>query len=366
MVSLEPGISRHYHFIRYFRYHTLPEHFREHSFASPGTGRTEPLSNSFQTFLAFCANNTFRSLWHWFLQWRWNHWIYTSSSHWHYESDHWEYIRASYDSLHWVPWKVFAANREYPERTRPLPTWEDTVYRDSIPIVQCPKCGLWLASAWEYSLHAPNEELPFFVHDNDADDSYDDGSICWKIQSLANWIYREEPRWPIGAYMPAFVTARLATRTQIAYKESEPYYPVVCAVCKVWVQDPGCAVLHKACPAVCWKARHTFWRRPSLSDSSHRNRHCLGLTTLTPNLRPLVFWRHAMTQIFQHKYTIVYHSHCLHKLHPVTRISHVHIAVLAFLVCPFGKHICLSDTLVQRKLAALRQILTVVQYLKHF
>ena len=365
MVSVEPGDSRHHHFVRFFRYHTLPEHYRVHSTASPGSGWDEPLSNSFQTLLAFCANNTYSSLWHWFLQWRWHHGIYISHAFWHYDSEGWDFISAIHDVDHWVPWKVFTDNREYPHRTRSWPTWDETRYNDSTPIVQCPKCGLWLASAWEYSLHVPNEELPFFVHDEDEDDNYDSGSICWKVQSLANWIYEDEPRWA-PKFMPSFLTSRIATGSQVIYKQREPYYPVICAVCKVWVQDPGCALLHKACPAVCWQARHAFWRRPRLSDSSHRNRHCLGLTTLVPDLRPLVYWRHAVTQVLQHRFSILYHSHCLHRLHPFTCLPHIHIAVLSFLVRPFRNHVYLTEDSVQRKLEALRQILSVVQYLKHF
>jgi hypothetical protein len=342
-----------YRFLQLFRKQATPVHYGEHFSAVPRTGSTEPLTNSFQTLLAFCANNTYMDLWRWFTQWRWHHWASYSSSPWDYNSDH------------WAPWKVFTDNRESPQRTRPWAVWSNAEYTHSIPIVQCPKCGLWLASAWEYSLHVPNEELPFFVHDDDADDSYDDGSICWKIRSLANWIYKEETRWA-PSYVPTFLTARLATGLQILCKEREPYYPVVCAVCKVWVQDPGSAKLHKACPAVCWQARHTFWRRPRLSDSCHRNRHALGLTTLYPNLRTLVYWRHAVTQIFQHKFSIVYHSHCLHNLHPVTCLPHIHLVALSYLVSPFGSHVFWTADTVQHKLIALRQILSVVQYLKHF
>ena len=148
--TTNPSANLHYRFLRHFRHHATPEHYREYSTAVPGTGNTEPLTNSFQTLLAYCANNTYRDLWHWFMQWRWNHGVYSSSSYWHYDSEH------------WAPWKVFTDNRESPQRTRPWPTWDNTDYNDFIPVIQCPKCGLWLASAWEYSLHVPNEELPFF------------------------------------------------------------------------------------------------------------------------------------------------------------------------------------------------------------
>ena len=323
------------------------------------TGNTEPLTNAFQTFLAFCANSTYRDLGHWLLEWK---------SH-HPEQQHWVQFMIFADSSgyhqdqrRWVPWTFFADRRGYSVHTRPKPSWNNTkVTSPSAPIVQCPRCGLWLASAWEYSLHVPNEELPFFVHDDDTDDTYDDGSVCWKIQWLADW-----EGWEQHAYMPTFITSRLATGLQVQCKERESYYPVVCAHCKMWVQDPGSATLHKDCPAVCWQARHAFWRRPSLSDSCHRNRHALGLSTLVPDLGALVYWRHAISQIFQHKFTIVYHSHCLHELHPITGLPHVHLVVLAFLASPFGSHVFWTASTVQRKLAALRQIFTVLQYVKHF
>ena len=162
------------------------------------------------------------------------------------------------------------------------------------------------------------------------------------------------------------ILERLATYAQIHSKEREAYYPVVCAACKLWVLDPGCAKLHKTCPAVCWQAKYTLGRPPRLRDHSSLNGHVLGLTTLTSDLRPIVFWRHAFAQLFQHKYTIVYHTICLHKLARVGSLPHVHLQILSFLVSPFGSHVYLTRRAAQRKLLALQQICSIVQYLQHF
>jgi hypothetical protein len=325
----------------------------EHSAANPTT-MLDHQTSSFQTLLAFYANNTYRKLTIWFGMWASHH-------------------------LGFGPWVLHPLGsliRNYKLLSRPRPRWNNPARsRPIVPIVQCPKCGYWLTSAWDYSLHVPYNEFVIYYRDgenyyvvpDDTDVEDERDTACWKLQWLLTEVegYRENHRDGLR-YLPAFLSDRLATLAQIHSKEREAYYPVVCSACKLWVTDPCCARLHKTCPAVCWQAKFALGRPPRLRDHSSLNCHVLGLTTLTFDLRPIVYWRHAFAQLIQHKYTIVYHALSLHALAEIGPLPLVHLHILGFLVNPFSNHVYLTKSAAHRKLLALQRIVSMVQYSRHF
>ncbi len=219
-----------------------------------------------------------------------------------------------------------------------------------------------------FSLHVPNLELPSFYNE---DEQHIEDSVCWKLSMLC-WrlLTREQAR-----RVPRFLLTALASREQILAKENEPFNPVVCSYCKVWLLDPGCAVLHKQCDLVCWRARHPFWNKPRLTDFSNRNYHVLGLANAELRLRPVIYWRHAIMQILQHKFTILLYTVALHEcgcdplLNPnaakALSLEHVRIRILQFIVSPFGKHSPPPRHIADRKLSAMARLCDTITYVKH-
>ena len=312
-----------------------------------------------QTFFAFAANNTYKQIKTWFAWWRTHH-----------------YDR--YDDTNWCPRSTYTDNSNHLYWTRRLPGNPSTPLAranqlTSTPIIRCLHCGLWLSSAKMYSLHAPNSELPSFMSEGE---DYPDDSVCWKLYTL-QWRLLTQENSP---YIPRFLTTSLATRAQIDAKQSEPYDPVVCAQCKVWLQDPGCAEMHKQCALVCWKTRHAFWKQPRVSDFSNRNYHVLGLPCHIPRwrffLKPIVLWRHAFMQIFQHKFTILCYQEAIidlvdvypasEAIYQILGLQHVCVNILSYAVSPFAVHALLSKHTLMRKKIAIQTICNDVRYLRHF
>ena len=297
-------------------------------------------SPSFQTLLAFHANTSYDTLKQWLRLW---------SAH-HPTEEHWDSLQALLN------------NSRMAVRRRELPDWRNRAQRSSQPIIRCHKCGLWLTSAWEYTLHVPKAEIPIWAFE---DDNFYDYSICWQLRWMTDSLQWDQP-----PRIPRFLTNRLATTQQIQDKVNEPYNPVVCSHCKVWVQDPGAALLHKTCSAVCWQARHQHWLRPQLSDQSYWNRHALGLTTLLPRLRALVRWRHAFSLLMQYRYTQLFHAHSLHRLPVLLQHQYFRSKILHFLVKPLPRHledlVWADEQSLERKLVAHRGLLEHFPYLRHF
>ena len=312
-----------------------------------------------QTFFAFAANNTYKHINTWFAWWRTHH-----------------YDR--YDNTYWCPRSILEDNSNYLNWTRPFPGNPRTAlthanWLNSTPIIQCLHCGLWLSSAKMYSLHTPNSELPSFISEGE---DYPEDSVCWKLYTL---------QWRLLTYensrhVPRFLVTSLATREQIDAKQAEPYDPVVCAHCKVWLQDPGCAAMHKQCALVCWKTRHAFWKQPSVADFSDRNYHVLGLACNVPRwrffLKPIVLWRHAFMQIFQHKYAILCYQGAIMDLAGPTSdseaifqvlcLQHVCLNILSYTIAPFWTHTLLSKRSIRQKKLAIQTICNTVRYLRHY
>ena len=296
---------------------------------------------SFQTLLAFRANPSYGWLRWWLNCWKEHH----AQAH------------------HWAPISLFANNQATFYRRRGLPYWNNRPQLETVAIVKCPNCGLWLRTAWDYTLHVPKEAFPAWVYE-DFDD-WENNSICWQL----DWLLHEQ-WWEIPNRIPRFAIEGLATSAEIEAKLREPFYPVICAYCKVWVQDAGCALLHKTCPAVCYEARHKYWQRPELTDPSYMNKHALGITTLEPRLRPLVFWRHAFVQLMQHRYEQLFHARSLFQVPVLADHRHLFEAVLDFLSCPFQgpfSHEVLFDKVaLSRKLRSHQTLLKYFPYLRHF
>ena len=296
-----------------------------------------PDTPHFQTFLAFVANNNYAELREWFNHWEWHHW----------------------DEVHWVPWETkYIMPWLYYNMRRPKPTPAmSQSTRSSLTLVQCPKCHVWLTSPWEFSLHVPKETHPVSY---DRFGNRDDGSICWKMQ----WLYAEL-WWKRSEHLPRFIAVGLASVTQIRQKELEPYNPVVCAHCKVWVMDLGSAVIHKECAAICWQARHSLWRRPVLTEYPWRNQHVVGMTTLIRSLKPLVFWRHAIAQTLLHRLYLYHYMILLHDLPPSIKHPDLFLSVLAFLIAPFQRHVYLTKATLIKKRGALQSICYGIDFVRH-
>ena len=134
------------------------------------------------------------------------------------------------------------------------------------------------------------------------------------------------------------------------------------------------------CALLCWKTRHAFWKQPRVADFSNRNYHVLGLACNIPRwrslLKPIVLWRHAFMQIFQHKYAILCYQGALMDLtgtpsmletiNQVLGLQHICLNILSYAIAPFGEHTLLGRQNVRRKKTAIQTICNTVSYLRHY